>query len=163
MWRICVRLSIVGLPFNDNIRWTLLLGLWSFLANNSKPIVEFTSSRRTRREVSGSPLRNDEIASFIRDEAKSGSLSARSLTVCLKSRVSAIFSSSICIRESVPLLFQYHVDSGIHPSHGPSSRSTRDSLVNVLHCAFLTADPIIDRLSFETWMDRMHRINPKSQ
>jgi|GEM_PF-6561706 len=52
-----VKLSIVGLPFADNIRWRLLLGLEVSMASSSKPTIALTSSRSISLAVSGSPLR----------------------------------------------------------------------------------------------------------
>ena len=54
---------MLGLPFGDSILWRLLLGVAVTLANLSKPRVAFTRSRRMRRAVSGSPLRNSVAAS----------------------------------------------------------------------------------------------------
>ena len=77
MVKILVRLSIVGFPFGDSIRWTLLLGLFNSCANDSNPIVAFTDSRNTTRATSGSPSKKAVTASFIKETAKLGSLVAR--------------------------------------------------------------------------------------
>ena len=55
---------MLGLPADDNMRCRLLLGLAVKVASCSKPIVALIRSRRIRRAVSGSPLRN-KSSSFV--------------------------------------------------------------------------------------------------
>src|SRR6266851_10294140 len=87
---MAARLSMLGLPFLDSIRCRLLLGFAVSAAKASNPTVAFTRSRRIRRAISGSPLRNNVAASSSSALAKAGSRRTRSTTVCLKSRVSAM-------------------------------------------------------------------------
>jgi hypothetical protein len=63
--KMTARLSMLGLPVADNIRWRLFGGLPVVAANRSNPTVAFTSSRRVRRAVSGSPLRKRLAASSL--------------------------------------------------------------------------------------------------
>ncbi len=62
-WKMAARLSMLGLPADDNMRCRLLLGLAVKVDSCSKPIVALIRSRRIRRAVSGSPLRNKVAAS----------------------------------------------------------------------------------------------------
>src|SRR5436305_1955678 len=101
------RLSILGLPFSDSIRWRLLLGRLVSAANASNPTDAFTRSRRISRAVSGSPLRNSVAASSRSALAKAGSRVARSFTVSLKSRVSIVVSlSTLRLRRLPDLVFR---------------------------------------------------------
>lgn len=113
---------MLGLPLGDNIRCKLLLGLSVSMAKCSNPTVALTRSRRIRRAVSGSPLKNKVAASSRSAFANSESRSMRSITVCLKFRVSAMCIISLlfsvllaaglaffasCIPGVKPLLYQY--------------------------------------------------------
>src|SRR5450432_3270701 len=92
--KMVARLFMLGLPADDSMRCRLLLGFFVLRASVSKPTVALTRSRRIRRAVSGSPLRNSVAASSSMALAKAGSRCTRSTTVCLKSRLSAISSPS---------------------------------------------------------------------
>src|SRR5437016_13736144 len=81
---------MLGLPFSDNIRCRLLLGLSISAASCSNPMVALTRSRSRSRAVCGSPLRNRVAASSSNARANAGSRCTRATTVCLKSRVRAI-------------------------------------------------------------------------
>ena len=95
--KIAARLSMLGLPAGDNMRCRLLLGLDVSAETCSKPIVALIRSRRIRRAVSGSPLRNSVAASSNKAWANAASRPTRAKTVSLKSRVSAMgFILSIC-------------------------------------------------------------------
>ncbi|MFB9075783.1 hypothetical protein ACFFX0_33385 [Citricoccus parietis] len=76
-----------------------MLGLLVSTASVSKPTEAFTRSRKMRRAVWGSPLRNSVAASSSMALAKAGSRAARSFTVSLKSQVSSMSSSPArCLR-----------------------------------------------------------------
>lgn len=82
---------MVGFPFADGIRCKLLLGLDVIAASFSKPIVPLTKSRRIRRAVAGSPLRNSEIASSRSAIANSGSWRSRCSIVSVAFLAKAIY------------------------------------------------------------------------
>lgn len=90
--KMAARLSMLGLPFSASIRCRLLLGRLVSVASSSKPIEALTRSRRISRATCGSPLRKAVAASSSMALAKAGSRAARSFTVSLESRVSAISS-----------------------------------------------------------------------
>ena len=87
--KIAARLSMLGLPRSDSIRWRLLLGVLVSTASASNPTEAFTRSRKIRRAACGSPFKNSVAASSSSALAKAGSRATRALTVSLKSRVSA--------------------------------------------------------------------------
>src|SRR6266851_4887850 len=101
---------MLGLPFSESMRCRLLAGIAVAAASPSNPTVAFTRSRRMRRAVRGSPLRNSVAASSSIALAKAGSRCTRSTTLCLKSRVSAmpITSCFVVLRRVFAPLLRKH-------------------------------------------------------